>query len=67
MAGHKTESLCTLQVGDQAWKFGRHWVKAGGIGDPTRRNVEPCSVERFTVTAEGRGFDYRDCINTWKS
>ena len=22
------------------------------------------SVERFTVTARGRGFDYRDCINT---
>ena len=29
------------QVGDQAWKFGRHWVKAGRIGDPTGRNVEP--------------------------
>ena len=25
------------QVGDQAWKFGRHWVKAGRIGDPTGR------------------------------
>ena len=22
------------------------------------------SVERFTVTAGGRGFDYRDCTNT---
>ena len=30
------------QVGDQAWKFGRHWVKAGRIGDPMGRNVEPC-------------------------
>ena len=30
------------QVGDQAWKFGRHWVKAGCIGDPVGRNVEPC-------------------------
>ena len=29
------------QVGDQAWKFSRHWVKAGRIGDPTGRNVEP--------------------------
>ena len=29
------------QVGDQSWKFGRHWVKAGLIGDPTGRNVEP--------------------------
>ena len=29
------------QVGDQAWKFGRHWVKAGLIGDPTGHNVEP--------------------------
>ena len=32
------------QVSDQAWKFGRHCVKAGRIGDPTGRNVEPCSV-----------------------
>ena len=32
------------QVGDQAWKFGRHWVKSGRIGDPTGRNVEPCTV-----------------------
>ena len=31
------------QVGDQAWKFGRHWVKAGRIGDPTGCNVEPCT------------------------
>ena len=30
------------QVGDQAWKFSRHWVKAGRIGDPTGLNVEPC-------------------------
>ena len=29
------------QIGDQARKFGRHWVKAGRIGDPTGRNVEP--------------------------
>ena len=29
------------QVGDQAWKFGRHWVKPGRLGDPTGRNVEP--------------------------
>ena len=29
------------QVGDQAWKFGRHWVKAGHIGDPTGHKVEP--------------------------
>ena len=32
------------QVGDQAWKFGRHWVKAGRIGDPMGRNVEPCII-----------------------
>ena len=31
------------QVGDQAWKFSRHWVKAGHIGDPTGRNVEACN------------------------
>jgi len=30
------------QVSDQAWKCGHHWVKAGRIGDPTGRNVEPC-------------------------
>ena len=39
------------QVGDQAWKFGCHWVKAGRIGDPTGRNVEPWSsnkCSRFT-------------------
>ena len=29
------------QVGDQAWKFGRHWVKAGHIGDPTGHNFKP--------------------------
>ena len=29
------------QVGDQAWKFSRHWVKAGRIGNPTGRNVKP--------------------------
>ena len=34
------------QVGDQAWKFGRHWVKPGRIGDPTGRNVEPCKVKK---------------------
>ena len=28
------------QVGDQAWKFSRHCVKAGRIGDPTGRNVQ---------------------------
>ena len=31
------------QVGDQAWKFGSHWVKVGRIGDPTGCNVEPCN------------------------
>ena len=34
------------QVGDQAWKFGRHWVKPDRIGDPTGRNVEPCKVKK---------------------
>ena len=29
------------QVGDQAWKFSRHCVKAGRIGDPTGHNIEP--------------------------
>ena len=29
------------QVGDQSWKFGHHWVKAGRIGDPTGRNGDP--------------------------
>ena len=29
------------QVGDQVRKFGRDWVKAGRIGDPMGRNVEP--------------------------
>ena len=29
------------QIGDQAWKFSRHWVEAGHIGDPTGRNVKP--------------------------
>ena len=29
------------QVSDQAWKFGRHWVKAGRIGHPTGCNVKP--------------------------
>ena len=38
------------QVGDQAWKFGRHWVKAGCIGDPMGRNVEPCN-EHFETYA----------------
>ena len=34
------------QVGDQAWKFGCHRVKAGHIGDPTGRNVEPWSSNK---------------------
>ena len=29
------------QVGDQARKFGRDWVKAGHIGDPMGRNIKP--------------------------
>ena len=29
------------QVGDQVWKFSRHWVKAGHIGHRTGHNVEP--------------------------
>ena len=37
------------QFGDQAWKFGRHWVKAGRIGDPTGRNVEPWGGEFFNA------------------
>ena len=37
------------QVGDQAWKFGRHWVKAGRIGDLTGRNVEPWDGENVHV------------------
>ena len=41
------------QVGDQAWKFGRHWVKAGRIGDPTGRNVEPCIGLGFLLFAQG--------------
>ena len=40
----KKVTLLGGQVGDQAWKFGRHWVKAGHIGDPRGRNVEPCVV-----------------------
>ena len=40
----KKVTLLGGQVGDQAWKFGRHWVKAGRIGDPGCRNVEPCVV-----------------------
>ena len=35
------------QVGDQAWKFGRHWVKAGRIGDPMGRNIEPWGADFF--------------------
>ena len=35
----KKVSYLGSQVGE--WKFGRHWVKAGRIGDPTGRNVEP--------------------------
>ena len=37
------------QVGDQAWKFCRHWVKAGRIGDPTGRNVEPWTNSHLTL------------------
>ena len=35
------------QVSDQAWKSGRHCVKAGRIGDPTGRNVEPWMQEHW--------------------
>ena len=35
------------QVGEQVWNFGRHWVKAGRIGDPTDRNVEPWGADFF--------------------
>ena len=41
------------QVGDQAWKFGRHWVKAGCIGDPMGRNVEPCSDFHTSLSLTG--------------
>ena len=34
-------NFASVLFGDQAWKFGRHWVKAGLIGDPTGHNVEP--------------------------
>ena len=37
------------QVGEQAWKFGRHWVKAGRIGDPMGRNIEPWSADFFSL------------------
>ena len=30
------------QIGNQAWKLGRHWVKTSRIGKPTRRKVEIC-------------------------
>ena len=35
------------QVGDQAWKFSRHWVKTGCIGDPTGCNIEPWFSDFF--------------------
>ena len=30
------------QIGNQTWKFGRHWVKTSRIGKSTRRKVEIC-------------------------
>ena len=38
------------QVGDQAWKFSYHWVKAGRIGNPTGRYVEPCKMYQNLVS-----------------
>ena len=40
------------QAGDQAWKFDRHWVKAGHIGYTTGRNVEPCDVGFWSSEGE---------------
>ena len=55
------------QVGEQAWKFGRHWVKAGRIGDPTGRNVEPwfmffISKEELSCTIFSL-FSWQDCYS----
>ena len=33
--------MVSLKKKGESWKFSRHWVKAGRIGDPTGRNVEP--------------------------
>ena len=30
------------QIGNQAWKLGRHLVKTSRIGKPTRRKVQIC-------------------------
>ena len=63
------------QVGDQAWKFSRHWVKASRIGDPTGCNVEPClppplpfsrppsssSILCHSLNTSGSGLKHRDC------
>ena len=44
------------QVGEQAWKFGRHWVKAGRIGDPTGRNVEPWNMVLAWMVSQKLGY-----------
>ena len=38
----KTVTYLGGQIGNQAWKLGRHWVKTSRIGKPTRRKVEIC-------------------------
>ena len=42
MFTYSNEIIIIINLGDQAWKFGHHWVKAGRIGDPMGLNVEPC-------------------------
>ena len=46
----KKVTLLGGQVGDQAWKFGRHWVNAGRIGNPMGRKNAEWTQENFLDT-----------------
>ena len=59
------------QIGNQAWKLGRHWVKTSRIGKPTRRKVEICfgsvlfSLDEWILCSDNQNLQSTCPMDKW--
>ena len=59
------------QIGNQAWKLGRHWVKTSRIGKPTRRKVEICfgsvlfSLDEWILCSDNQNLQSTFPMDKW--
>ena len=59
------------QIGNQAWKRDRHWVKTSRIGKPTRRKVEICfgsvlfSLDEWILCSDNQNLQSTCPMDKW--